>query len=577
MTQGKLDEITRKIQTNLLSNDKVQFTSDERNRMTKGLGFYGELTTNKVKEYDQKYGLRNDGGIADWQTRNKLIWGSTSEKGGSTKTASNVGGSRGAQVIKLQKGSSGAEVTELQKALESKKFFKLPDGAKYGYFGQATERAVKAFQTRNGLTVDGIVGKLTLEKLGIKVGSVSTGKAPAQVANLKTPAADFNELKAEMDNRKVEENTVFGGGNLVKLNNDIALTASHVLVEGDQEDSILSTFRISKAIKAKVKYQSADRSKDQIISYITIPAGTKKEGMQGIVDSFLKSQGVTQKFLNSKTQDKTENFIGSDGLIKRPYADDNSLRVFSEIAHPDKRAGTVYTISVDVNPYDLQLIEQKVIKDPIKITLGSLGEIGKVGSRVVTVGQDIALVGKPGLNGAILNQKAQELKSNYARFAREGHYKPLPTVIYTKGDGIDFEAKKGGKPRYVAGFIFPKPLNDGRRLFVPIPKGAKVPGMNFSIATTLDDYSGDKGNSGSFTVTKLSNGEKIYGAFSGGFTTSTNLTDYRGLRESDLEEIKKSLSALGYPKDYVQNFDLSDETGVSAIAFPGTEAEFKLK
>jgi peptidoglycan hydrolase-like protein with peptidoglycan-binding domain len=36
-----------------------------------------------------------------------------------------------------------------------------------GDFGRGTEKAVKEFQHRNGLTLDGIVGKDTRQKLGL--------------------------------------------------------------------------------------------------------------------------------------------------------------------------------------------------------------------------------------------------------------------------------------------------------------------------------------------------------------------------------------------------------------------------
>jgi peptidoglycan hydrolase-like protein with peptidoglycan-binding domain len=59
----------------------------------------------------------------------------------------------------LRKGMKGAQVMEVQSAL----------GIKVdGDFGPKTEKAVKAFQKKNGLTVDGIVGRKTLEALGIK-------------------------------------------------------------------------------------------------------------------------------------------------------------------------------------------------------------------------------------------------------------------------------------------------------------------------------------------------------------------------------------------------------------------------
>ena len=56
----------------------------------------------------------------------------------------------------LKKGSRGAEVKTLQQKLNL-----VADGI----FGSLTEEAVKEFQKNNGLTVDGIVGQKTWEKL----------------------------------------------------------------------------------------------------------------------------------------------------------------------------------------------------------------------------------------------------------------------------------------------------------------------------------------------------------------------------------------------------------------------------
>lgn len=55
-----------------------------------------------------------------------------------------------------KRGSTGAMVKQIQKALQV-----YPDGI----FGKLTEEAVKAFQAKNGLEPDGIVGPATLAKL----------------------------------------------------------------------------------------------------------------------------------------------------------------------------------------------------------------------------------------------------------------------------------------------------------------------------------------------------------------------------------------------------------------------------
>ena len=65
----------------------------------------------------------------------------------------------------LRRGNGGFMVTELQRALNIKdNKLKLPIT---GSFDIATLQAVKAFQTKNSLEADGIVGPKTFGKLGI--------------------------------------------------------------------------------------------------------------------------------------------------------------------------------------------------------------------------------------------------------------------------------------------------------------------------------------------------------------------------------------------------------------------------
>ncbi len=61
-------------------------------------------------------------------------------------------------------GSMGDEVLDIQSALKS---FGYYTGRVDGIYGTATKNAVIAFQRDNGLTADGIVGKATMNALGI--------------------------------------------------------------------------------------------------------------------------------------------------------------------------------------------------------------------------------------------------------------------------------------------------------------------------------------------------------------------------------------------------------------------------
>lgn len=66
-------------------------------------------------------------------------------------------------------GSSGREVTNIQTRLKNWGYYKYKVD---GIYGWRTAEAVKEFQRKNGLTVDGICGNATLAKIGL---SGSTG------------------------------------------------------------------------------------------------------------------------------------------------------------------------------------------------------------------------------------------------------------------------------------------------------------------------------------------------------------------------------------------------------------------
>lgn len=69
------------------------------------------------------------------------------------------------EIQTLRKGDKGPEIVKLQTALNSKGFFLKEDG----FFGTATESAVKIWQAKNALVDDGAVGKYTHDALGLVV------------------------------------------------------------------------------------------------------------------------------------------------------------------------------------------------------------------------------------------------------------------------------------------------------------------------------------------------------------------------------------------------------------------------
>lgn len=71
-------------------------------------------------------------------------------------------------------GSRGDEVKKIQTKLKQWGYY---DGSVDGIFGSKTEKAIRLFQQKNGLTVDGIAGPETLKAIGISSGGTGTNSS----------------------------------------------------------------------------------------------------------------------------------------------------------------------------------------------------------------------------------------------------------------------------------------------------------------------------------------------------------------------------------------------------------------
>ena len=120
-------------------------------------GDYGTVTANAVKAFEKKHGYTQDG-IADATVQKKLY--SSSALSANSTTGS--GSSSSSSTDELKKGDKGDAVKKLQKRLKELGYYKSwADGD----YGNETYEAVKAFQKKNGLYVDGVAGSQTLKKL----------------------------------------------------------------------------------------------------------------------------------------------------------------------------------------------------------------------------------------------------------------------------------------------------------------------------------------------------------------------------------------------------------------------------
>lgn len=106
-------------------------------------GTYNSATKSAVKAFQKKQGLDQDG-IAGPKTLKALMKADTSDND------------------TLRPGDTGSDVKSLQRKLKELNYY---DGSIDGDYGDATKKAVKAFQRKMGLTQDGIAGPATLKAL----------------------------------------------------------------------------------------------------------------------------------------------------------------------------------------------------------------------------------------------------------------------------------------------------------------------------------------------------------------------------------------------------------------------------
>lgn len=76
-----------------------------------------------------------------------------------------------AEAVTYKRGSSGSVVSQIQTKLKNWGYYSYHVD---GIYGSRTETAVKSFQKRNGLTVDGMAGPATLAAMGIQTNEASS-------------------------------------------------------------------------------------------------------------------------------------------------------------------------------------------------------------------------------------------------------------------------------------------------------------------------------------------------------------------------------------------------------------------
>ena len=134
-------------------------------------GVFDETTENVVKKFQKQFGLTADGvvGKSSW-FKISYIYVSVKDLAELTSEGETADGTQSAggwPGTTLRRGSTGSNVEQVQFWLSDLAQFdsSLPAVTVDGSYGAATERAVRAFQQKQSLTADGVVGRTTWNAL----------------------------------------------------------------------------------------------------------------------------------------------------------------------------------------------------------------------------------------------------------------------------------------------------------------------------------------------------------------------------------------------------------------------------
>jgi peptidoglycan hydrolase-like protein with peptidoglycan-binding domain len=231
--------VTRLLKLNFTGNDVklVQTSLNNKGYKLTADGIFGNLTLVAVKDYQGKNGLVADGLVGP-ATRSKLI------------PAPVVA----ARLLTI--GTNGTDVKLLQTGLNKNGYKLISDG----FFGKLTLAAVKSYQSKNGLKVDGLVGPATLAKLNAKPVTPPKPTTPPVVKPpvVVVPPVDVVTAASLVDTAAVFEKSIGKDGKWIVCATKDITTTKDLVVDGTFKNGKKNAVTGAELIQRKIALYTQD-------------------------------------------------------------------------------------------------------------------------------------------------------------------------------------------------------------------------------------------------------------------------------------------------------------------------------
>ncbi|EFB76993.1 putative peptidoglycan binding domain protein [Subdoligranulum variabile DSM 15176] len=202
-------------------------------------GNFGASTQRAVTGFQSLFGLTADGlvGRATWNKLNEVALAVANEI-----VEPNV--APGQFTTTVREGNRGTTVRAVQYYLRrlSAYYSDIPSVTVDGVFGSATTKAVKAWQARAGLTVDGVVGRLTWNSLYAAVENLAESGPVVRAASLPAPTSTLQPGDTGASVLRLDRLLLFLGQWLPEIN-FLGSTAPSDVYSNDLEITVRSAQR----------------------------------------------------------------------------------------------------------------------------------------------------------------------------------------------------------------------------------------------------------------------------------------------------------------------------------------------